>query len=203
MVKRRKGILIAVLVISFLSTSVVSSQVSNGNIFSPVDSVTEYSINPELNLDSIVVGNNALYLNNNLFRFEPNGNYCFVHLGTLDMPLQVIVLETNQNNVEGYLGGYVEGKKYIVDINEQIFLTCVANETGVITFDFDSTSSPMAFFIVVSARYDVNLNGIVNVQDASYIWSHEDDYAKIYDVNDDGHINVQDLSYIWREKGGY
>jgi len=198
----KRFLVVNVLIVSFFITSIGSVQV-RGDYISPDDSVTTYSINPELNLNSVIVGNSALYINYNLFRFEPDGDYCFVHLGTLNMPLQVIILETNQNRVECYLGGYVSGNKYVVDIIGQGIITCVANVMGVISFNFESTASPMAYPIVVSSRYDVNLDGIINVQDIGYVWNSKDNYTEICDVNDNGYINLQDLSYIWKNKDEY
>jgi len=54
-----------------------------------------------------------------------------------------------------------------------------------------------------NARYDVSNNGLINVQDLSYTWSHrtgETTYEGIYDVNNNDLINVQDLSFIWANR---
>lgn len=51
-----------------------------------------------------------------------------------------------------------------------------------------------------NARYDVNNNVEVTIQDALYVWNNrlgEATYNRIYDISDNDEVTVQDVLYVW------
>ena len=173
-------------------------------VFIPSSTNTNYTINPDLELSTLTIKNDSLYINGNILQFiSENNTYAYVHLGQiLRKNLLVLVTETS-NKTTAILGGFTPGEKYYADISDVEFITNIADNNGNITFTW-VWNETTPDFILIGYRYDVNLDGYVNVFDLSETWTNRwenTEYLGRYDVNEDNTINVIDLSAIWSHNG--
>jgi len=199
MIKNLIVILVILMMCSTVKGFTVRERFGDDAIFTPSDTNTNYTINPDMELDELIISDNCLYINGNMFKFtSTNGSFVYAHLGSLILPQRQLVVTETTDETYGCLGGYEPSYVYLVYVSESDFLTVTANETGFVEFTWmcDGTVD----FILVALRCDVNLDEMVDVIDISLVWSNrvgKEPYHKIFDVNDDQHIGVIDLSFIW------
>jgi len=195
---------IILLISGIVSGFTVRERFGDDVVFIPSTTNTNYTINPDLELSTLTIKNDSLYINGNILQFiSENDTYAYVHLGQiLRKNLLVLVTETS-NKTTAILGGFTPGEKYYADISDVEFITNIADNNGNITFTW-VWNETTPDFILIGYRYDVNLDGYVNVFDLSETWANRwenTEYLGRYDVNEDNTINVIDLSAIWSHNG--
>lgn len=172
--------------------------------FIPSSTNTNYTLNPDLELSSLTITNESLYINGNIFQFiSENDTYVYAHLGQILRNNFLVMVTETSNRTTATLGGFTPGKEYLVDISENLFLTEIPDTDGNITFSWEWNDT-IADFILISIRYDINLDSYVNVFDLSECWANRwelSPYLGRYDVNQDLVVNVLDLSIIWANSG--
>lgn len=152
---------------------------------------TNYTINPNLELSSLTIESDCLYINGNIFKFTGNNNeYAFIHLGQLMYKNATLIVTETNSTTTACFGGYISEEEYLVDISETDFLTVEANQSGIVTFTAQQSTGE---FIFVTIKEDVNLDGYVDIFDLNKCWSSSSPRA---DVNDDMNVDVFDLR-IW------